>query len=340
MHFPVSVLSKNKFRVKTAIQRKKKVIKEAQVTPHIIQWPDLSFKLSEKSGSVGFNLMGMTEAESDIHAFTVMNQALGSGANLWTTGDYGQKDPTAGLHLLNRYFTLHDKHAESVVLSVKASINPSTRSPTATRNYVRRSIETTLRILDSRKHVDIFTCVPNKHVPVEDTIGAVAELVREGKISGIGLSGVTAGMIRRAYAVHPIACVEVEAELGKCQLAEGVAEVCAELGIPLVVYSRYGVASDDALETRSVLSRGIRKSATLRATPVQLSLAWLKRQSGRRGLPVIIPVPETTNINKVAENISEVFLTAVEASEIEEILGRVQAEGVKYNAPFSACLEL
>jgi len=138
--------------------------------------------------------------------------------------------PTANsLHLLHRYFRTHPCDASRVVLSIKGALSP-TYQPDGSPEGLRASVEEAVRILDGVKTIDIFEMARvDPNVPIETSIQALAELVKEGKIDGIGLSEVSAKTIRRAHAVHPIAAVEVEVSLFTPDpLHNRIAETCRE----------------------------------------------------------------------------------------------------------------
>lgn len=139
--------------------------------------------------------------------------------------------PTANsLHLLKWYFTEYPADAEKVVLSIKGAYDFSTHSPTGKPEAIRASVEEALLVLDGVKSIDVFEMARvDPDVPIETSITALAELVKEGKIGGIGLSEVSAATIRRAHAVHPIATVENELSLFTTEsLTDGVLEACHE----------------------------------------------------------------------------------------------------------------
>lgn len=143
---------------------------------------------------------------------------------------------------MNRYFTRYPEDADKVVLSVKGAVNLATYTIDASPEGIKKSVENILSILDGKKKLDIFQSARvDKNVPIEDTIRAVAEYVKAGKIGGIGLSEASATTIRRAHAVHPIAGVEVEFSLWATEILQnGVAATCAELDIPIIAYSPLG----------------------------------------------------------------------------------------------------
>lgn len=150
--------------------------------------------------------------------------------------------------------------AEKIVLSVKGGLKPGTLTPDGSETNLRRSVEDCLAVLAGTKQIDIFEPARlDPNFTVEEQVGVLRALVREGKIGGIGLSEVDAETIRRAYVsfsllllfylyltiyrhkIHPIAAVEVEFSLFATDiLHNGVAATCTELGIPVVAYSPLG----------------------------------------------------------------------------------------------------
>jgi pyridoxine 4-dehydrogenase len=134
------------------------------------------------------------------------------------------------LQLLKYYFDNHPEDADKVVLSIKGAYDPKTHTPDGSPEGIRASVGEALKVLNGVKNIDIFECARvDPNVPIETSVRALAELVKEGKIGGIGLSEVNANTIRRAHAVHPIAAVEVELSLFTTDpLTNGVADTCHE----------------------------------------------------------------------------------------------------------------
>jgi pyridoxine 4-dehydrogenase len=171
-----------------------------------------------------------------------MKTALSLGANFWNGGElYGTPERNS-LHLLNEYFTKYPEDADKVVLSIKGATIPGKGFPDGSKTNVQRSLDECLKVLDGKKFLDLFEPARvDPNVPIEETIGYIAEYVKAGKLGGICLSEVNANTIRRAVKVHPIAAVEVELSLWSTNILEnGVAQTCAELGIPIVAYSPLG----------------------------------------------------------------------------------------------------
>lgn len=171
-----------------------------------------------------------------------MRTALEHGAKFWNGGEfYGTPDYNS-LHLVNKYFTRYPEDADKVILSVKGAYDFKTFSPDNRRSNVIRSIEECLKVLDGKKSLDIFEPArPDSKIPLEETIGTIAEYVKAGKVGGIGLSEVSGETIRKAHAIHPIAAVELEFSMFTTTLiGSSAAEACVKLNIPVVAYAPLG----------------------------------------------------------------------------------------------------
>lgn len=316
-------------------------------------------------GPIGFGLMGLTwrgeHNPPTPQSFATMSAALSAGANFWNGGEiYGTPERNS-LHLLHEYFSQHPADAERVVLSIKGGMRPGTRSIDGSAAGVRRSVGECVRVLAGTKKVDIFECARvDPATPIEETVAALAELVREGQIGGIGLSEVSATTIRRAHAVHPIAAVEVELSLWATDvLHNGVAATCAELGVPLVAYSplsrgaltaqrprtnadftghlrHFPKFQDEVLAGNMRLSDEVERLAAKKGvTMPQVAIAWVRSLSGRKGLGTIVPIPGSTTEERVRENSEVVVLTNEEMDEIDGILKRNEVKGGRYPAAVS-----
>lgn len=171
-----------------------------------------------------------------------MRTALSNGATAWNAGELYGTPQRNSLHLLNEYFTKYPENADKIVLSVKGGLVPGGLKPDGSKANVSRSIEECLKVLDGKKFLDLFECArQDRDVPLEETIGTIADYVKAGKVGGISLSEVSAQTIRKAHAIHPISAVEIEFSLWTTDILEnGVAQTCAELGIPIIAYSPLG----------------------------------------------------------------------------------------------------
>jgi pyridoxine 4-dehydrogenase len=295
-----------------------------------------------------------------------MRASLGTGANFWNGGDFYGTPERNSLHLLNEYFTKYPEDAEKVVLSIKGGIVPGEMRMNCSPENVRRSVDECIRLLDGRKSVDIFECARvDPNIPIEETIRSLAELVKEGKINGIGLSETSAETIRRAHKVHPIAAVEVELSLWATDILwNGIATTCGELGIPIVAYSPLAKGAltglintiadipegdprkhlpkfqDDVMAANMRVTHEVEKLAEKKGvTKAQVAIGWVKALSGRNGMPTIIPIPGAITVERVLENGRDVVLTQDEMEEIEGILKNNEVKGARYGGPVAALSE-
>lgn len=186
------------------------------------------------------------------------------------------------------------------------------------------------------------------NVPIEETVATMAELVQEGAVKHIGLSEASPEVIRRAHAVHPIACVQQEWSLYTRDLEEDIVPVCRELGIGIVPYSPLGrgFLSDDMVNPAGDLRRMFPRLAgeafeankLLRAKveamardkgchTAQLALAWLWAQGKELGVDVV-PIPGTTKIRNVQSNCSavDVSISEAELAELSSVFDNVVGE--------------
>jgi pyridoxine 4-dehydrogenase len=164
-----------------------------------------------------------------------MRAALEGGSNLWNGGEiYGPPERNS-LVLLNKYYAKYPEDASKVVLNIKGGMGAN-MLPDGSPEGVRRSVENSLKQLGSTGKIDMFECArKDPNTPIEVTMQALEELVKEGKIGGIALSEVNANTIRQAAKVAKITAVEVEFSLFSTDvLTNGVAKACAELKIPIL----------------------------------------------------------------------------------------------------------
>ena len=295
-----------------------------------------------------------------------MRASLASGANFWNAGEiYGTAERNS-LHLLNEYFTKYPEDAKKVVLSIKGGLAPGEMRPDGAEKNVRRSVDECVRVLDGKKVIDIFECARvDPETPIEETVRVLGELVKEGKIKGVGLSEVGAETIRRAHKIYPIAAVEVELSLWATDvLRNGIAAACAELGIPLVAYSplmRGALAGqiksnadipegdfrkflpkfqDDVLASNMKVTHEVEKLAGKKGvTKAQIAIGWVRALSGRDGMPTIIPIPGAMTEQRVLENGKEVELTDEDMEEIASILKENEIVGDRYGGPMARLSE-
>lgn len=294
-----------------------------------------------------------------------MKAALESGANFWNGGEFYGTPEHNSLQLLNAYFTKHPEDADKVVISIKGGANPQTRAPEGSAAGVRRSVDQCLKVLDSKKKLDLFECARvDKNTPIEETIETLAEYVRAGKLGGISLSEVSADSIRRAARVHKIDAVELELSMYSTDLLDSqsqISETCAELGIPVVAYSPLGrgfltgqirkpedLPKGDArrmqprfqpenFETNLRLTDEVAKLAKTKGnTPGQIALAWVKAQGQAKGMPAYIPIPGATTRERVMENMTVVHVSNEELTELNGLVKKCVVAGGRYGGHVAA----
>jgi len=289
-----------------------------------------------------------------------MKTALECGANVWNGADfYGTPDANS-LHLLNRYFTKYPEDAGRVVLCIKSGItNMATFEMDGSAEGVRKFVDNANTILDGKKCIDVFGCGRvDPTVPIETTVEALGQLVKEGKIGGIQLSEVRAETIRRAAKVHKIDMVEAEVSLWATEIfSNGVAEICAELGIVVVGHTPLGAGMltgqiqklDDMLahdyhrhfprfqgdnfQKNLDLIKQLKEIAVKKGcTAAQLALSWIKSHNGMPGMPAILPVAGARSESRVRENCQDIQLSKEELEEIYSILASFPVAGERYPA--------
>ncbi|CAL9572785.1 Aldo-keto reductase IolS [Streptomyces sp. enrichment culture] len=292
-------------------------------------------------GVQGLGCMGMSFAYGPADADAsraALERALERGVTLYDTADaYGAGDNE---RFLAPFLAAH---RDEVLIATKfaLSIPPDDPNRRIIRNdppYIRQAVEASLRRLD----VDVIDLYymhrRDVNVPIEETVGVMAELVREGKVKQLGLSEVTAGELRAAHAVHPIAAVQSEWSLFSRDIEAAVVPAARELGVTLVPYSPLGrgfltgafqdatkdLTQDDFRRTmprftgenaaaNAALLEPVRAVAESHgATPAQIALAWVHQQANVHGLPVV-PIPGTRSPSRVDENTAATSITLTEA---------------------------
>ncbi|MFC7910748.1 aldo/keto reductase [Streptomyces nigra] len=308
-------------------------------------------------GVQGLGCMGMSFAygPSDADASrATLERALDLGVTLYDTADaYGSGENE---RFLAPFFKAH---RDEVVIATKfgLAIHPDDPTKRIIRNdepYIRRCVEASLKRLDVDV-IDLYYMHRRQvEIPLEETVGVMADLVREGKVRQLGLSEVTAGELRQAQAVHPIAAVQSEWSLFSRDIETGVVPAARELGVALVPYSPLGrgfltgsfaraeeLSADDFRRQQprytgenaaanAALLDPIRAIAEARgATPGQVALAWVQQRAVVHGLPVV-PIPGTRSPARVEENTAatRIELDAAELALLEPLAYRVS--GTRY----------
>jgi aryl-alcohol dehydrogenase-like predicted oxidoreductase len=290
-------------------------------------------KLGDKGPEVsvqGLGCMGMSfgygPSDADASRAT-LDRALELGVTFYDTADaYGAGENE---RFLSPFFKAH---RDEVVIATKFALSIPPDDPTrrVIRNdppYIRQAVEASLKRLD----VDVIDLYymhrRDVNVPIEESVGTMADLVREGKVKHLGLSEVTADELRAAHAVHPIAAVQSEWSLFSRDIETYVVPAARDLGVALVAYSPLGrgfltgsftdaeqdlsagdfrrqqprFTGDNATANATLLEL-IRSVADAHdATLGQIALAWAQQQATVHDLPVI-PIPGTRKPSRVEEN--------------------------------------
>lgn len=294
-----------------------------------------------------------------------MKRALDLGANFWNAGEFYGPPHANSLQLLDYYFTKYPEDSKKVILSIKGGMGP--KGPDGTPEGIRASVDNCLKLLNGKVFISIFEPARvDPNTPIETTVSALADYVKEGKIGGIGISECSEQTIRRAHAVHPIAAVEVELSLFSTDpLNNGVSKTCAELGIPLVAYSPLSrgwltgqlrslddlPANDsrrnfprfqpDVFHLNLKLVKQLEQIAKSKnVTLAQTAIAWVLAQNKLAGVPLTIPIPGCTTVPRVEENLQQVELSDEELSEIDGILKEIPVHGDRYGGVYARFMNL
>ncbi len=312
--------------------------------------------------AIGLGCMGMSEfygPSDEAESLATLDHALGIGVTFWDTADMygsGHNEELLGRALAGR--------REQVVLATKfgnvRGEGGSFLGVDGSPDYVRRACDASLARLKVETIDLYYQHRVDPKVPIEDTVGAMAELVGAGKVRHLGLSEAGAETLRRAAAVHPIAALQTEYSLWTRDLEAEILPTCRELGIGLVAYSPLGrgfltggfKSVEDLAENdwrrnhprfqgenfehnRRLVARIEEIAAEKGSTPAQLALAWLLAQ-GRD----VVPIPGTRRRSRLDENAAatELELTAADLARIGEVLEHSSVAGTRYPAAAMAAL--
>ncbi len=303
---------------------------------------------------IGLGCMGMSEfygPNDERQSLATLQHAVDVGVTFWDTSDMygsGHNESLLGRALQGR--------RDRVVLATKFGIvrgeDGSFAGISGRPDYVAEACDASLRRLGV-DHIDLYyQHRVDPQVPIEDTVGAMADLVAAGKVRFLGLSEAGAGTLGRAAAVHPIAALQSEYSLWSRDLEDEVLPACRELGVGLVAYSPLGrgflsgairsiddLAEDDwrrnnprfqgdAFDQNLELVERIGKIAGEKGcTPAQLALAWVLARGSD-----YVPIPGTRSRHRLDENAAatEIVLSAVELESIDASMPRDFAIGTRY----------
>ncbi|MFH8745020.1 aldo/keto reductase [Streptomyces albidoflavus] len=307
-------------------------------------------------GAQGLGCMGMSFAygptDTDA-ARATLSRALDLGVTFFDTADvYGAGENE---QFLAPFF---QAHRDEITIATKFAlgIDPNQPGVRTIRNdapYIRESVDASLRRLGV-EHIDVYYMHRrDTSVPIEETVGTMAELVSAGKVGHLGLSEVTAAELRSAHAVHPITVVQSEWSLFSRDVEASVVPAAAALGVGFVPYSPLGrgfltgsfvqaeseltdddfrrsqprFTGDNAAANAALLEPLRTVAAAHGASPAQIALAWVQQQAEVHRLPVV-PIPGTRKPTRVEENTAatRIHLTEAELALLEPIAGKVAGD--------------
>ena len=317
--------------------------------------------------ALGLGCMGMSEfygASDDNQSLATVARALELGVNFLDTADtYGLGHNES---LIGRFVKEGGAARRAqVVIATKFGIvrepGKYERRIDNSPAYIRGACEASLQRLGVDS-IDLYYCHRrNPDVPIEDMMGALAGLVQAGKVRQVGLSEVSAGTLRKAWAVHPVAAVQSEYSLWSREPESGMLQACAELGTTFVAYSPLGRAfltgtvmaasladndfrkhnprfSGEAETTNRQLVEGLRGIAdALGMSNAQVALAWLLGKH-----PHVVPIPGTRRIAYLEQNVAAAAkepLTAARMAQLDELFDPARVAGARYPAAGMAGIE-